>query len=59
MKTIPFQKLKDEWVKDASFRMEYQRLKPKYLQAITRTRNRGVRRENDRSAPAREKFLSG
>ena len=33
--TIPFKKLKDEWVKSPSFRAEYERLKPEYALALS------------------------
>lgn len=32
--TIPFRKLKDEWLKDPGFRAEYDRLKPEYALAL-------------------------
>jgi transcriptional regulator with XRE-family HTH domain len=32
--TIPFKKFKDEWMKDAEFRAEYERLKPEFTLAI-------------------------
>ena len=32
--TIPFKKLKDEWMKDPAFRAEYDRLKPEYELAL-------------------------
>jgi ribosome-binding protein aMBF1 (putative translation factor) len=32
--TIPFKKLKDEWMKDPAFRAEYERLKPEYALAL-------------------------
>jgi len=32
--TIPFKKLKDEWLKDAGFRGEYERLKPEFALAL-------------------------
>jgi DNA-binding XRE family transcriptional regulator len=32
--TIPFKKLKDEWMKDAEFRAEYERLKPEFALAL-------------------------
>lgn len=31
--TILFRKLKDEWMKDAEFRAEYERLKPEFALA--------------------------
>jgi ribosome-binding protein aMBF1 (putative translation factor) len=38
--TIPFRKLKDEWMKDAAFRTEYERLKPEYELALALIRAR-------------------
>ncbi|HWY16733.1 MAG TPA: helix-turn-helix transcriptional regulator [Rhizomicrobium sp.] len=40
--TIPFKKLKDEWMKDPAFRAEYERLKPEYAlaQALIKARER-------------------
>jgi ribosome-binding protein aMBF1 (putative translation factor) len=32
--TIPFKKLKDEWMKEPSFRAEYERLKPEFALAL-------------------------
>ena len=32
--TIPFKKLKNEWLKDPAFRAEYERLKPEYALAL-------------------------
>ncbi|HEY4116177.1 MAG TPA: helix-turn-helix transcriptional regulator [Rhizomicrobium sp.] len=32
--TIPFKTLKNEWMKDPSFRAEYERLKPEYALAL-------------------------
>ncbi len=32
--TIPFKKLQHEWMKDAAFRAEYERLKPEYALAL-------------------------
>lgn len=32
--TIPFKKLKDEWMKDPAFRAEYDRLKPEFALAL-------------------------
>lgn len=32
--TIPFKKLKDEWMKDPAFRVEYDRLKPEFALAL-------------------------
>jgi len=32
--TIPFKKFKDEWMKDAEFRAEYERLKPEFALAL-------------------------
>jgi len=32
--TIPFKKLKNEWLKDPAFRAEYERLKPEYKLAL-------------------------
>ena len=32
--TIPFKKLKDEWMKSPSFRAEYDRLKPEFALAL-------------------------
>lgn len=32
--TIPFKKLKDEWMKSPSFRAEYERLKPEFSLAL-------------------------
>ena len=32
--TIPFKKLKAEWMKDAAFRAEYERLKPEFALAL-------------------------
>ncbi len=32
--TIPFKKLKDEWLKDPAFRAEYDRLKPEFALAL-------------------------
>jgi hypothetical protein len=32
--TIPFKKFKDEWMKDAAFRAEYERLKPEFALAL-------------------------
>ena len=32
--TIPFRKLKDEWMKDPAFRAEYERLKPEFALAL-------------------------
>jgi predicted transcriptional regulator len=32
--TIPFRKLKTEWMKDRSFRAEYERLKPEFALAL-------------------------
>ena len=32
--TIPFKKLKDQWMKDPAFRAEYDRLKPEYELAL-------------------------
>ncbi len=32
--TIPFKKLKDEWMKDAAFRAEYDLLKPEFALAL-------------------------
>jgi ribosome-binding protein aMBF1 (putative translation factor) len=32
--TIPFEKLKKEWLKSASFRAEYDRLKPEFALAL-------------------------
>ena len=34
MKTIPFKKLRDEWMKDPAFRNEYERLKPEFELAL-------------------------
>jgi ribosome-binding protein aMBF1 (putative translation factor) len=33
--TIPFKKLKDEWMKDPAFRAEYERLKPEFALALS------------------------
>jgi ribosome-binding protein aMBF1 (putative translation factor) len=38
--TIPFRKLRDEWMKDAAFRAEYERLKPEYELALALIRAR-------------------
>lgn len=32
--TSPFKKLKNEWMKDAAFRAEYERLKPEFALAL-------------------------
>lgn len=32
--TIPFRKLRDEWMKDPEFRTQYERLKPEFALAI-------------------------
>lgn len=32
--TIPFKKLKDEWMKDPAFRAEYEKLKPEFALAL-------------------------
>ncbi len=32
--TIPFKKLKDEWMKSPSFRAEYERLEPEFALAL-------------------------
>ena len=32
--TIPFKKLRDEWLKDLAFRAEYDRLKPAFALAL-------------------------
>jgi ribosome-binding protein aMBF1 (putative translation factor) len=34
MMTIPFKKLKSEWMKEAGFRAEYERLKPEFALAL-------------------------
>jgi ribosome-binding protein aMBF1 (putative translation factor) len=36
--TIPFKKLKDEWMKDAAFRAEYEKLKPEFALALVKAR---------------------
>jgi DNA-binding XRE family transcriptional regulator len=38
---IPFKKLKDAWMKDPSFRAEYDRLKPEYELALALIKARG------------------
>jgi hypothetical protein len=37
--TIPFKKLKDEWMKHPAFRAEYGRLKPEFTRALARIKN--------------------
>ena len=32
--TIPFKRLKDEWMKDPAFRAEYEKLKPEFALAL-------------------------
>ncbi len=41
--TIPFEKLKKEWLKSPSFRAEYDRLKPEFALALAliKARNAG------------------
>jgi ribosome-binding protein aMBF1 (putative translation factor) len=38
--TIPFKKLKDEWMKSPSFRAEYERLEPEFALALALIRAR-------------------
>jgi ribosome-binding protein aMBF1 (putative translation factor) len=38
--TIPFRKLKSEWMKDSGFRAEYERLKPEFALALSLIRAR-------------------
>jgi ribosome-binding protein aMBF1 (putative translation factor) len=38
--TIPFKKLKDEWMKDPAFRAEYDKLKPEFALALAMVKAR-------------------
>jgi len=38
--SIPFRKLKNEWLKEPGFRAEYERLKAEFARVLSQTRNR-------------------
>ena len=38
--SIPFRKLKNEWLKEPGFRAEYERLKPEFARALLQARKR-------------------